>query len=123
MIVLIIASLLGLTSVLLGAAADHVLDGGTKRFAIALHYQELYSVLIAGLGLTLNAVSLNGLYRRLAVTAWFFILGTIIFCGGLYAADRLPGAVYAAPVGGFLLMAGWLALAYAALGCRREGTP
>ena len=109
-IVVAIAALLGLSSVMMGAVADHVTGDADPAVATALRYHQLYAVVVLVLGCM--PVHFNA---RLA--APFFILGTVFFCGGIYAAHLLGwGAfVYGAPAGGFLLMAGWLALAIAAL--------
>ena len=63
-----------------------------------------------------NAVALIGLAALLAIWesaflkwgAWLIVLGTVIFCGSIYAhvisGYVIPGV---APVGGLLMMAGW----------------
>lgn len=52
-----------------------------------------------------------------AAAGWLFVAGTMLFSGSLYAlaltGHRWLGAV--TPVGGLCLLAGWLALAWAAL--------
>lgn len=51
-----------------------------------------------------------------AVAAWLFIAGTVLFAGSLYLLvlfDR-PWLGAVAPFGGAALIAGWLALAFAA---------
>jgi uncharacterized membrane protein YgdD (TMEM256/DUF423 family) len=60
---------------------------------------------------------LAGLHgARVDAAGWCFLAGIAIFSGTLYAmalgAPRVLGAV--TPVGGLLLLAGWLALAFAA---------
>lgn len=54
---------------------------------------------------------------------WLFVLGTVVFCGTVYTlglgGPRWLGAV--TPLGGLSFLAGWLALAWAALA--GEGTP
>lgn len=59
----------------------------------------------------------------LSIAAWFFILGTLIFSGMLYAMvlteTRWLGAIV--PIGGLLMIFGWISLAYAGGGyCSRE---
>ena len=48
-----------------------------------------------------------------AAAGWFFVAGTLLFCGSLYVlaltGQRWLGAV--APFGGLALLAGWLCLA------------
>lgn len=111
---LFVAALLGLASVAVGAAADHAMDLTDELRAsldVALRYNMVYAVLLAAMGLA-------GFSRRaLQVAGGLFAAGTALFCGGIYGAILLdiPGAVYATPAGGMILMAGWTALGYAAL--------
>jgi uncharacterized membrane protein YgdD (TMEM256/DUF423 family) len=48
---------------------------------------------------------------------WLFVAGTVIFSGSLYALvlTGVKGLGAVTPVGGLLFLAGWLALAWAAL--------
>src|SRR3546814_20707974 len=56
--------------------------------------------------------------RRAGIAAALFLAGTLLFCGSLYlkALDLAALTDPLAPAGGFLLMAGWLALAWPGLG-------
>src|SRR3546814_5671210 len=60
--------------------------------------------------------------RRAAITGALFLAGLLLFCGSLYlkALGLAEITDPLAPAGGFLLMAGWLALAWAGLGRRSE---
>jgi len=62
------------------------------------------------------AVACVGLPFRTRYPTALFLLGTLLFCGSLYAmalgAPRWLGAV--APIGGLLFMAGWGTLILAA---------
>lgn len=113
--IFVIACLLGLTSVILGAAGDHLLEGRltpniAERFAVALHYHQLYSIVLL-------ALSLYGMEeargRVFTVAAGAFLAGTLIFSGSLYLSIflSLPAFTFGTPVGGITLMAGWIALA------------
>lgn len=52
-----------------------------------------------------------------AAAGWLFVAGTLLFSGSLYALTlsgvRALGAI--TPLGGLAFLAGWIALAYAAL--------
>jgi uncharacterized membrane protein YgdD (TMEM256/DUF423 family) len=63
------------------------------------------------------AVGLIGGNRVLRAGAFILLAGLIIFSGDLLARDFLASRLFpmAAPVGGTLLLAGWLALAASAL--------
>src|SRR3546814_18201168 len=59
--------------------------------------------------------------RRAAITGALFLAGLLLFCGPLYpkALGLAELTDPLAPAGGFLLRAGWLALAWAGLGLPR----
>ena len=59
--------------------------------------------------------------RRAGVAGVLFLAGMLLFCGSLYlkALGQADITNPLAPAGGFLLMAGWLALAWAGLGLLR----
>jgi uncharacterized membrane protein YgdD (TMEM256/DUF423 family) len=75
---------------------------------------EMYHAL--GLGLAAWAFSRGG-GAAAAWAGWLFVLGTVLFSGSLYALAlsgvRALGAV--TPLGGVAFIAGWVALAVAAL--------
>lgn len=111
-------ALFGLLAVAAGAAGTHALrdalDADALRvFETAARFQMYHA-------LALLAVGLLAIRRRslaLNVAGALFALGTPLFSGSLYALALsgvgVLGAV--APVGGVCLMAGWAALAIAAL--------
>ncbi len=109
------AGLFGAVSVALAAAAAHGLSGRLDPGALA----QLR-----------NAVQINAWHALalLGIAAWLprggvlaetagglIVAGTLAFCGAVYllalAEIRLP---YVAPIGGTVLIAGWLALAASA---------
>jgi uncharacterized membrane protein YgdD (TMEM256/DUF423 family) len=117
---LFLGALLGLTAVGLSAWAAHGapvrLDPGRLamlRSGIEMQGWHALALLAAGLWAERRA----GLLPRLAGLA--FVLGTLAFCGAIYAAAILGisfGPV--APLGGSLLMAGWALLAASAVRSR-----
>lgn len=113
-LILALATLLGLSSVMLGALESHVLGlmlsvKSAELFTIALHCQQLYSILLV-------AISLYGLQRKppklLYLVCVIFLLGVLVFSGSLYALIFLakPFFRYGTPCGGVLLMLGWILL-------------
>jgi uncharacterized membrane protein YgdD (TMEM256/DUF423 family) len=58
--------------------------------------------------------SAGGLSRSLNLSLGCFVVGTVIFSGSLYASlfDGMAALVYATPVGGMTLMAGWVLAGY-----------
>jgi uncharacterized membrane protein YgdD (TMEM256/DUF423 family) len=115
---LFIASITGALAVLLAAFGEHALAGRlTPRnfvtFANGTRYQ-VYHALAMGLA----ALAARGKAAPLAQTAaLLFFVGTLLFSGSLYALAltgiRVLGFV--TPFGGLALIAGWIALALAAL--------
>lgn len=107
------AGLLGATGVAAGAAAAHGLKGkldveAMEWWLTAARYQMFHAV---GM-LVLATVWPASRWWRIAGVCW--VLGVIIFSGTLYAlalgAPSLLGAV--TPVGGGLLILGWLFIAW-----------
>ncbi len=115
---LFLGALNGLVAVAAGAYGWHSLagdDGARKMFEIGVQYQMGHA--LALLAVAWLATRLEG--RRLIpvhLAGAGFTLGIILFSGTLYAFG-LTGLVPvegAAPVGGMLLMIGWLALMWIA---------
>ncbi|WP_284734343.1 DUF423 domain-containing protein [Sphingosinicella terrae] len=117
--ILVAGALLGGSGIILGAFAAHALkevlspqQSGWWQTAVQYQmWQALALLLVAALPL-----------RRPAVPALGLGIGVLIFSGSLYmmalGLPRWLGAV--APVGGGLMIGGWLALAWQAL--RRSRT-
>ena len=113
--ILLIGALLGLTSVGAGAYIDHVLihavDVKTlSMIKIALHYHELYAVIISAIGLI---CCLKNDAILLKLSAWIFIIGTVLFSFSIYlkALTGTNAWIKLTPIGGTLLMVGWILLA------------
>ena len=111
----LIGAVSGFLGVALGAFGAHGLPKDTPpealewwKTAAQYHLIHALALLLAGLA------SLHG--PRVDLAGWCFLVGTLIFSGTLYAmtlgAPRILGAV--TPIGGVLLLAGWIALAFAA---------
>lgn len=122
--ILFAAAFLGLTSVIAGAAGDHAVAAMldeimTKRFDTALRYHQLYAVLLLILAFHGQKTRLH---RR---TALIFLYGVLLFSGTLYLSVFLnvPGLIYAVPVGGMLLMAGWASLIFDFLRKKDDSAP
>jgi uncharacterized membrane protein YgdD (TMEM256/DUF423 family) len=111
---LVAGAVSGFLAVALGAFGAHGLPRDTSAQALdwwktAAHYQLAHA-----LALLLGGVlGMQGV--RVDAACWCFLAGSAIFCGTLYAmtlgGPRVLGAV--TPLGGLLLLAGWLLLAYA----------
>jgi uncharacterized membrane protein YgdD (TMEM256/DUF423 family) len=111
------AALAGGLAVALGAWASHgTVEPAKSWLATAAQYQVVHA--LALLAAVLLRERLAGAARHLAGTALVaFVLGIVLFCGALVALSVGHSWGVAAPAGGLLLMAGWLALAIAGAIC------
>ena len=115
-----IGALAGLSAVAMAALAAHGLDGldaaarEMVRSALEMHGWHALALLACGLWAP------RGGWLADAAGASFTI-GLVVFCGAVYslalAGIRLP---LAAPIGGTLLMAGWLLLCLSILFPQRD---
>ena len=114
---LILGALMGFFSVAAGAFGAHALKNKLSQemlavFEVAARYQ-MYHALAIWMAVWLSTI--NGGWEAL-FSGWAFFGGAFIFSGSLYllalTGIRLFGAI--TPIGGVLLLAGWLFLASAA---------
>lgn len=120
----ILLGLLGLAAVALGAYGSHAAAFAEPRlqeiFETGIRYHFAH---LPGLGLAALIGSLvPAANRRAGVAAGLFLAGILLFSGSLYLKGLGLAEVTnpLAPTGGVLLMAGWLALAWAGLALRRK---
>ncbi|MGS1093458.1 DUF423 domain-containing protein [Aquamicrobium terrae] len=97
----------GAAGVALSAAASH---GGGPFTGTAASFLVMHAPALLAIGLLTAS-------RTLHAAGLLLLLGLAIFCGDLLARDFLGTRLFpfAAPTGGTLLIAGWLAVALAAL--------
>ncbi|WP_188562313.1 DUF423 domain-containing protein [Hymenobacter frigidus] len=113
-----LAALLGGLGVAIGAFGAHALHDALVRagrldtFETAVRYQFYHLLALLAVGVLWTA---RPELRTLGTTGWLWLSGIIVFSGSLYAlcftGITKLGAV--APVGGLLLLAGWLSLFWA----------
>ena len=114
----VLGSLFGFLGVASGAFGAHVLKGridpeSLAVFETASRYQLIHA--LALLAAAWACLHYPGALTRAA--GWLFASGISIFSGSLYilALSRVRAWGAVTPVGGFLLLAGWLCLALGAL--------
>ncbi|GAB2451101.1 membrane protein [Hymenobacter qilianensis] len=117
-LILQIAALLGALGVGIGAFGAHGLrkmleeTGRFDTFETAVRYQFFHTLALLAVGILL---AMRPDIRGLSLTAWLFLGGILLFSGSLYTlcftGITKMGAV--APIGGLLLIAGWLGLLWA----------
>lgn len=116
---IVAGGLLGAAAVAAGAFGAHGLkamltaSGQAENWETACRYALFHAVALVLTGLVASAAGAARSGRTLGGAAWCFAVGTLVFSGclGVLALTgfRLLGAVV--PVGGSLLIAGWLLLA------------
>ncbi|MCG7498367.1 DUF423 domain-containing protein [Vibrio sp. Of7-15] len=115
--ILLIASLSGAVSIILGAFAAHGLKSQLSPylldvFGTGVQYQAWHSLALLGCGILLRICP----SKAVSYAALFFTLGIVCFSGSLYAL-ALTGIKWFGPVtplGGLCFIIGWVALAVAA---------
>jgi uncharacterized membrane protein YgdD (TMEM256/DUF423 family) len=111
----LVAAIWGFLGVALGAFGAHGLAKDTPAQALDWWKTAALYHLVHALALLLGGV-LGVLGARVDAAAWCFLVGSAIFSGTLYAmtlgAPRVLGAI--TPLGGLLLLAGWLLLGLSA---------
>ena len=122
---LLAAGILGLTGVALGAMGAHALKatlaerGMTIPWETAARYHMFHAVALLGIAGWTRALPLDN-PRRMAWAAGCWAVGTLLFSGSLYGialgGPRWLGPV--TPLGGVVLIMGWLFITVAAFGRR-----
>jgi uncharacterized membrane protein YgdD (TMEM256/DUF423 family) len=132
---LLIAALLGASAVGLGAFGAHKLPDYLKTqnlsvelFAKRQHDWDTASQYLMYHALALLACGVLAHLRpslSLSIAAWFFLLGALIFSGMLYSLIvlNMPFLGRIVPIGGVLMICGWLSLAWAGGGYCSFETP
>lgn len=118
-IILQLAALLGALGVGIGAFGAHGLrkmleaSGRFETFETAVRYQFYHALALLAVGILYH---LRPELRGLGTTAWLWLGGVLVFSGSLYVLCLTGitklGAV--TPIGGLLLIAGWITLLLAA---------
>jgi uncharacterized membrane protein YgdD (TMEM256/DUF423 family) len=114
-----LAAISGLVSVAVGAFAAHGVSDPKAAEWLRLGAQYELAHALATFACAV-VIMLGGARARFAPA--FFLSGTVVFCGSLYAmalgAPRILGAV--TPIGGVLFLLGWALLAWSAGGIDQD---
>jgi len=113
---LLVASLMGAITVILGASGAHSLKplltelGKVDTYELANRYQFFHVLAMLAVGILMNFYPA----KQLRWSALFFLLGILCFSGSLYAMCfihmRALGPV--TPIGGLFFILGWASLAW-----------
>jgi uncharacterized membrane protein YgdD (TMEM256/DUF423 family) len=115
---LTLAGICMFAAVALGAFGAHALKGRldpdmTAVWQSAVQYHAWHALALLGVGsLMLHWPAKRGL----ALAAWLFVAGIVLFAGSLYALalTGLRGLGLVTPFGGVAFLAGWAVLAWTA---------
>lgn len=115
---LFLGALGGALAVIAGAFGAHVLAGRLQPHELDLWDKAARYLMYGSLALVMVGLArLHGLLRGIDAAGWCLLLGSAIFSGTLFGlalgGPRLLGAV--TPLGGLLIIAGFLFFAWAAL--------
>lgn len=113
-VLLFAASLFGFSALILDAVGAHALrESITSSWQTAVRSQIIHALFLIGLALLSNKVESS---CRIA-SALSIIFGILLFSGSIYikTLTAFESATRFAPVGGVLLMLGWLFLGLGAL--------
>lgn len=112
-ILIMLASVLGLTAVAMGAFAAHGLQAslspkGLEVMKTAAQYQMLHALAI----LAVAILAQHTPHKFLHIAGGLWVFGVICFSGSLYllTLTSSKGLGVITPIGGILLMSGWLVL-------------
>jgi uncharacterized membrane protein YgdD (TMEM256/DUF423 family) len=115
---LLAGALLAALGILMGAFGAHALRATLSLEALGWWQTAVQYQLWQAIGL----VAIGASPVRARVTAWLLIAGTITFSGSLYLMAltelRWLGAV--TPLGGVLMIAGWVCFAWTTMRARTE---
>ena len=114
---LVAAAVNGLMAIVMGAFAAHglrsVLDADALGWLdTGSRYQMWHALALLGVALLLVRAAARQAAPLLQAIAWAFLAGIILFAGSLYllALTHVRAFAWITPVGGVVLMAGWLGL-------------
>lgn len=110
-----IVGAIGVAAGALGAhwVKDHLEPAQLQSFETAVRYQIIHALALLAVGLLIASRP----SAAASTAAWLFVVGVILFSGGIFAwlGTGVRPIVHIVPVGGVALIAGWIALAVAAL--------
>ncbi len=120
------AGIFGALGVCAGALGAHALEGvlagrDWESYQTAVRYQLLHALALLAVGALAARRPAAGrawAHRAVHLAVWAFVLGTVLFSGGIYVwlGTGIKAFVHGVPVGGVLLAAGWAMLAVAGMG-------
>ncbi|MDR6777915.1 uncharacterized membrane protein YgdD (TMEM256/DUF423 family) [Paenibacillus peoriae] len=117
-------SIMMMLAVAIGAFGAHIVKAWIDADALAVYETGVKYHMIHAVGLLIIALAAGqwGSSNRLRWAARLLLTGIILFSGSLYVLSltgiRVLGAI--TPLGGVCFIAGWILLAWAATGLKKE---
>ena len=111
-----ITAVLGLSAVALGAFGAHLLQSTATPEMLSLWQTGVQYQMFHVLALLSVIIIANSNYTILwGIAGWLFVMGAIIFSGSLYllVVTEIKAFGMITPIGGSMLLAGWLVLFFA----------
>ncbi|MGQ3481145.1 DUF423 domain-containing protein [Paenibacillus sp. TY11] len=121
---IIVGSIMMMLAVAIGAFGAHIVKARIDAEALAVYETGVKYHMIHAVGLLIIALAAGqwGPSTRLRWAARLLLTGIILFSGSLYVLSltgiRVLGAI--TPLGGVCFIAGWIFLAWAATGLKKE---
>ncbi|MCP3777032.1 DUF423 domain-containing protein [Paenibacillus sp. MZ03-122A] len=119
-----VGSIMMMLAVAIGAFGAHIVKTRIDADALAVYETGVKYHMIHAVGLLIIALAAGqwGPSNRLRWAARLLLTGIILFSGSLYVLSltgiRVLGAI--TPLGGVCFIAGWVLLAWAAMGLKKE---
>ena len=114
---LIIGSIMGLSSVILGAAGAHWLseyisEDRVDTYETAVRFHMFMSVIILLCALVFKNMDIK--FSTVNPSLMFFLFGSLIFSGSLYLLSLTDVSLFGAlaPIGGMMIILGWVFFIY-----------
>ena len=114
---LIIGSIMGLSSVILGAAGAHWLleyisEDRVDTYETAVRFHMFMSVMILLCALVFKNINVK--FSIINPSLMFFLFGSLIFSGSLYLLSLTDVSLFGAlaPIGGIMIILGWIFFIY-----------
>ncbi len=114
-----IGALFCFLAILAGAVGSHALKdhlaaiGSQANFDLATRYMIYHGLALILIGLARDFYPGNTFF----LAGWLFVAGTVLFQGNLYlmSLSQFRSLSFLTPIGGMLLLIGWLVFVYSAI--------
>jgi uncharacterized membrane protein YgdD (TMEM256/DUF423 family) len=120
---LLAGAFFGLTGVAAAAYANHGIEAAlVSKVMSGVRLQQVHGLVLVAAGFATYGNLPAKMVGRLKMMAAVFVLGIVLFSGNIYLSNFLgfKGLTFLIPVGGMVIMVGWLMLIWAGLAGKRS---